>query len=90
MGPIATGLGEIYMYTLRAENGATQQNGEPYDAMALREIHDWIVKPQLALVKGITEVNAIGGYVKQYHVNPEPQKMPVSYTHLTLPTTPYV
>ena len=75
MGPIATGLGEIYMYTLRAENGATQQNGEPYDAMALREIHDWIVKPQLALVKGITEVNAIGGYVKQYHVNPEPQKM---------------
>ncbi|WP_339723290.1 CusA/CzcA family heavy metal efflux RND transporter [uncultured Paraglaciecola sp.] len=75
MGPIATGLGEIYMYTLRAKQNAMQKNGEPYDAMALREIHDWIVKPQLALVKGITEVNAIGGYVKQYHVNPEPQKM---------------
>ncbi|MDO6533079.1 efflux RND transporter permease subunit [Alteromonas stellipolaris] len=75
MGPIATGLGEIYMYTLRADQSAVQKNGEPYDAMALREIHDWIVKPQLALVKGITEVNAIGGYVKQYHVNPEPQKM---------------
>ncbi|MBU3005942.1 efflux RND transporter permease subunit [Paraglaciecola arctica] len=75
MGPIATGLGEIYMYTLRAKQNALQKNGEPYDAMALREIHDWIVKPQLALVKGITEVNAIGGYVKQYHVNPEPQKM---------------
>jgi cobalt-zinc-cadmium resistance protein CzcA len=75
MGPIATGLGEIYMYTLRAEQSAMQENGKPYDAMALREIHDWIVKPQLALVKGITEVNAIGGYVKQYHVNPEPQKM---------------
>lgn len=75
MGPIATGLGEIYMYTLRAEQNAMQKNGEPYDAMALREIHDWIVKPQLALVKGITEVNAIGGYVKQYHVNPDPQKM---------------
>ncbi|MEP0354404.1 CusA/CzcA family heavy metal efflux RND transporter [Paraglaciecola sp.] len=75
MGPIATGLGEIYMYTLRAEKSAMQKNGKPYDAMALREIHDWIVKPQLALVKGITEVNAIGGYVKQYHVNPDPQKM---------------
>ena len=75
MGPIATGLGEIYMYTLRAKQNAMQKNGEPYNAMALREIHDWIVKPQLALVKGITEVNAIGGYVKQYHVNPEPQKM---------------
>ncbi|MGY0638219.1 MAG: efflux RND transporter permease subunit, partial [Paraglaciecola chathamensis] len=75
MGPIATGLGEIYMYTLRADQSAVQKNGEPYDAMALREIHDWIVKPQLALVKGITEVNAIGGYVKQYHVNPEPLKM---------------
>lgn len=75
MGPIATGLGEIYMYTLMAQRGATQDNGEPFDAMALREIHDWVVKPQLALVKGVTEVNAIGGYVKQYHVNPDPQKM---------------
>jgi len=75
MGPIATGLGEIYMYTLTAQDGATQSSGEPYDAMALREIHDWVVKPQLALVKGVTEVNAIGGYVKQYHVNPKPQKM---------------
>lgn len=75
MGPIATGLGEIYMYTLRAKQNAMQKNGEPYNAMALREIHDWIVKPQLALVKGITEVSAIGGYVKQYHVNPEPQLM---------------
>lgn len=75
MGPIATGLGEIFMYTLRAEQNAQQENGEAYDAMALREIHDWIVKPQLSLVKGVTEVNAIGGYVKQYHVNPEPLEM---------------
>lgn len=75
MGPIATGLGEIYMYTLIATDNARQSNGQPYDAMALREIHDWVVKPQLALVKGVTEVNAIGGYTKQYHVNPDPQKM---------------
>ncbi|GEA11028.1 cation transporter [Alteromonas sp. KUL49] len=75
MGPIATGLGEIYMYTLRAEQGAAQQDGEPYDSMALRELHDWVVKPQLALVNGVTEVNAIGGYTKQYHINPAPQKL---------------
>ena len=75
MGPIATGLGEIYMYTLSATDDALQSNGQAYDAMALREVHDWVVKPQLALVKGVTEVNAIGGYSKQYHVNPNPQKM---------------
>lgn len=75
MGPIATGLGEIYTYSLSAKEGALQSNGQAYDTMALREIHDWIVKPQLALVKGVTEVNAIGGYTKQYHVNPDPIKM---------------
>ncbi len=75
MGPIATGLGEIYMYTLRALPSAIQKNGNPYDAMALRELHDWVVRPQLALVKGITEVNAIGGYKKQFHINPDPQKL---------------
>ncbi|MCC5450721.1 CusA/CzcA family heavy metal efflux RND transporter [Rheinheimera sp. UJ51] len=75
MGPIATGLGEIFMYTLSANKGSQQRDGSVFDAMALREIHDWVVKPQLALVKGVTEVNAIGGYTKQYHVNPSPQKM---------------
>lgn len=62
MGPIATGLGEIFMYTVSALPGAVQANGEPYDPTALREIQDWIIKPQLALVKGVTEVNSIGGY----------------------------
>ncbi|MGK0305614.1 MAG: cobalt-zinc-cadmium resistance protein CzcA [Gammaproteobacteria bacterium] len=75
MGPIASGLGEIYMYTLSATDDARQTNGQLFDAMALRELHDWVVKPQLVLVKGVTEVNAIGGYTKQYHVNPSPQKM---------------
>ncbi|MCV2884189.1 CusA/CzcA family heavy metal efflux RND transporter [Aestuariibacter sp. AA17] len=75
MGPIATGLGEIYMYTLRAEQGTVQKDGLPYDAMVLRELHDWVVKPQLALVSGVTEVNAIGGYTKQYHINPNPQRL---------------
>ena len=75
MGPISTGLGEIFMYTVRADEGATQANGMPYDAMALREIQDWIIKPQLAQVKGVVEVNSIGGYNKQYHITPWPQKL---------------
>ena len=75
MGPIATGLGEIFLYTVKAEDGASQPNGKPYDSMALREVQDWIIKPQLALVKGVTEVNAIGGYDKQYHVMPNPTKL---------------
>tara|TARA_R110000851_G_C13093256_1_gene567115 strand:+ start:1052 stop:4117 length:3066 start_codon:yes stop_codon:yes gene_type:complete len=75
MGPISTGLGEIYMYSLSAEPQARQDNGQPYDAMALREIHDWVIKPQLSLVEGVTEVYAIGGFEKQYHVNPNPVAM---------------
>ncbi|WP_444940977.1 efflux RND transporter permease subunit [Microbulbifer sp. ZKSA004] len=75
MGPIATGLGEIFMYTVEALPGATQPNGQPYDATSLREIQDWIIKPQLSLVPGVTEVNTIGGYNKQYHVTPEPRQM---------------
>ncbi|MAR92974.1 MAG: CusA/CzcA family heavy metal efflux RND transporter [Pseudomonadales bacterium] len=75
MGPISTGLGEIYMYTVRAESGAVQKNGASFDATALREIQDWIIKPQLAQVKGIIEVNSIGGYNKQYHVLPDPKKL---------------
>ncbi|MBK8971905.1 MAG: CusA/CzcA family heavy metal efflux RND transporter [Hahellaceae bacterium] len=75
MGPISTGLGEIFMYTVQAEPGALQKNGKPFDATALREIQDWIIKPQLAQVKGVIEVNSIGGYNKQYHVLPDPKKL---------------
>jgi cobalt-zinc-cadmium resistance protein CzcA len=56
MGPISSGLGEIFMYTISAEDGAVQVNGEPYDLFALREIQDWIIKRQLILVDGVTEV----------------------------------
>mgnify|MGYP003110961657 CR=1 FL=1 len=75
MGPIATGLGEIFMYTVGALPGARQANGEPYDPVALREVQDWIIKPQLAVVPGVVEVNAIGGFRKQYHVMPHPAKL---------------
>ncbi|HEY8942497.1 MAG TPA: efflux RND transporter permease subunit, partial [Cellvibrio sp.] len=57
MGPIATGLGEIFMYTVEA-----QENSKPFDAMALRELQDWVIRPQLMQVKGVIEINAIGGY----------------------------
>lgn len=75
MGPIATGLGEIFMYTLEALPGAIQANGDPLDAMALREIQDWIIKPQLAQVPGVIEINTIGGHQKQYQVTPSPRQL---------------
>ena len=75
MGPISTGLGEIFMYTVSAEPGAVDETGQPLDAVKLREIQDWIIKPQLALVPGVIEVNSIGGFDKQYHVTPYPEKL---------------
>ena len=78
MGPISTGLGEIYSWTIEAEPGATKLDGLPYTSTDLREIQDWVVKPQLRTVPGVTEVNTIGGYEKQFHVTPDPTKL-VSY-----------
>ncbi|BDZ72447.1 cation transporter [Methylophaga marina] len=75
MGPIASGLGEIFVYTVSAQPKARQANGQAYDMTALREIQDWIIQPRLMRVPGITEVNTVGGYAKQYHIQPEPQKM---------------
>lgn len=75
MGPISTGLGEIFMYTVSAQPGALQANGEPFDSTALREVQDWIIRPQLMLVEGVTEINTTGGYEKQYHVTPDPTKV---------------
>jgi len=75
MGPIATGLGEIFMYTVEAEPGATRPDGSAWDAMALREVQDWIIRPQLAQVPGVVEINTIGGFDKQYHVAPDPARL---------------
>lgn len=75
LGPIATGLGEIFLYTVDAEPDATQPSGEPWTPMALRTVQDWIVKPQLAQVKGVIEVNSIGGFRKQFHVTPDPARL---------------
>ena len=75
MGPISTGLGEIYTFTIEAKEDARKPNGEPYSPTDLRTIQDWIVKPQLRTVPGVIEVNTIGGYTKQFHVLPNPTRL---------------
>jgi len=72
MGPVATGLGEIFHYAVHAQPGAVQPDGEPYDATALRTLQDWVIRPQLRLVPGVTEINTIGGYEKEFHITPDP------------------
>ncbi len=75
MGPISTGLGEIYLWTVEAEEGARKPDGTPYTPMDLREIQDWVIKPQLRNVPGVTEINSIGGFSKEYLIAPRPDKL---------------
>ena len=75
MGPIATGLGEIFMYALQTKERAKNDEGNPYKLEDLRTIQDWVIKPQLRTVPGVVEVNTIGGYEKQFHVVPYPDKL---------------
>ena len=70
MGPTATGLGEIFMWIVSAEPSALKPDGTPYNAMDLREVQDWIIKPQLRNVPGVTEINTVGGFSKQFQVSP--------------------
>ena len=75
MGPIATGLGEIFMFTVKPEPGAKNPDGTPVTPTDLRTIQDWVIKPQLRNVPGVVEVNTIGGYQKEFHVTPDPELM---------------
>ena len=75
MGPIATGLGEIFMYKVEAKPGSKRTDGREWTAMDLRELQDWVVRPQLRNLRGVTEVNTIGGFDKQFHVTPWPDKL---------------
>ena len=75
MGPIATGLGEIYLWTVEANKDAHKLDGSPYTDTDLREIQDWVIKPQLRNVPGVTEINSIGGYVKEYQIAPNPERL---------------
>ena len=75
MSPVSTGLGEIYQWVIKAESNAKKADGTAYSAMDLREIQDWIVRPQLQRVAGVAEVNSIGGFNKTYVVAPDLNRM---------------
>ncbi|OWG35833.1 CusA/CzcA family heavy metal efflux RND transporter [Stutzerimonas stutzeri] len=75
LGPISTGLGEIFLWTVEAEPEARRADGQPYTPTDLREIQDWIIKPQLRNVRGVAEINTIGGFAKEYQVAPDPKRM---------------
>ncbi|MHB9797671.1 CusA/CzcA family heavy metal efflux RND transporter [Pseudomonas sp. MT3] len=75
LGPISTGLGEIFLWTIEAEEGACKEDGTPYTPTDLRVIQDWVVKPQLRNVPGVAEVNTIGGFAKQFQVAPDPRRL---------------
>src|SRR3546814_7107344 len=75
MGPVSTGLGEIYLYAINAKPDARKPDGTAYTSTDLRAIHDWIVRPQLRQVPGVSEVNSIGGYAKQYQVALDPKRL---------------
>ena len=71
MGPISTGLGQIYEYTIKPKEGYETE----YSPMELRTIQDWIIKRQLTLLEGVVEVNSFGGSIKQYEVAINPEKL---------------
>lgn len=75
MSPVSTGLGEIYQWVIKAKPDAKKEDGTAYTAMDLREIQDWIVRPQLQRVKGVAEINSIGGYNKTYIVSPDLKRL---------------
>ena len=75
MGPVATGLGEIFLYTVVADPAIRKVDGKPYSPTDLRSVQDWIIRPQLRKVPGVSEVNSIGGFAKQYQVAPDPARL---------------
>ncbi|MDT8428023.1 MAG: CusA/CzcA family heavy metal efflux RND transporter [Pseudomonadales bacterium] len=75
LGPIASGLGEIFMFTVDAESGAQNADGSLITPTELRSVHDWIIRPQLLRVPGVVEVNPIGGFKKEILVAPDPAKL---------------
>jgi len=75
LGPITTGLGEIFLYTVDAKPGARKADGSAYTPEDLRTLQDWVIRPQLRNTPGVTEVNSIGGFERQYHVTPRPERL---------------
>ncbi|MBD8573998.1 CusA/CzcA family heavy metal efflux RND transporter [Pseudomonas syringae] len=75
MGPVSTGLGEIFLWTVEARDEARKPDGTPYTPTDLRVIQDWIIKPQLRNVPGVAEINTIGGFARQFQIAPDPRKL---------------
>lgn len=75
MGPIATGLGEIYMWALSWKDSHHETKDSVEQMAQLRTVQEWTIRPQLMTIPGVVEVNSIGGYKKQYHVTPHPKKL---------------
>ena len=75
MGPIATGMGEIFMYTVDADARARKPDGSAWTATDLRTLQDWVIRPQLRNTRGVTEVNTIGGFARQIHITPDPARL---------------
>ncbi|WP_374014087.1 efflux RND transporter permease subunit [Pseudoxanthomonas koreensis] len=75
MGPISTGLGEIFMYTVDAAPEARKPDGTPWTATDLRTLQDWVVRPQMRNTPGVTEVNTMGGFERQIHITPDPSRL---------------
>jgi len=75
LGPISTGLGEIYQYTLDVKNPAQDPKERLRQLMEIKALQDWFIKPRLMTVEGVAEINTTGGYERQYHVQPDIRKM---------------
>ncbi|ODS13236.1 efflux RND transporter permease subunit [Pseudoalteromonas tetraodonis] len=75
LGPIASGLGEIFTYSVHVKPNALKSDGTAYNAEDLRTLQDWVIRPQLLKVKGVTEINSQGGFERQYQVAPMPEKL---------------
>jgi len=75
LSPVATGLGEIFVYAIEADTHARRPDGGQWTATDLRTLQDWVVRPQLRTVRGVTDVNTIGGYERQIHITPDPAKL---------------
>jgi heavy metal efflux system protein len=80
LGPISTGLGEIYQYVIDYKEKAKGE-ARTKQLMELKSLQDWFIKPRLLTVEGVAEINTSGGFEKQYHVQPDPKKMAANGIH---------
>lgn len=75
LGPVSTGLGEIYQYAIDYKKPAEEPNERLMQLMEIKALQDWFIKPRLLTVEGVAEINTSGGFEKQFHVQPDVKKM---------------